>query len=464
MDFKEGAVSGGNGGGAGATPPRAPTDPPCGGVDRADEGLLAEALDAGDGAKTDGVDPMAETETTGRTGGGAKAPPAAARFLALAGGWWRGGDAKAAWFLTACMLALTVGQVVVPVLINLWSQNAFDALERRSMDDFLRITFLIGGVIAFNAANTVLHMKVKRRIQYSWRRHLTEKLLDSWVRAGRPKSLNGLVEAGDLDNPDGRVAEDVRISTEAAIDLVLSFTFCGLLLASFVHILWDLSWEVSIPVGGESVPVPGHLVWIALAYAGAGTVAAMLIGRPLAAAANKRQSREAGFRFGLARLRENAEEIDRTRSEPERRAELSGLLLRLKGGWDDQTNALSRMMFFSAAYSTLSVAFPIVIAAPGYVSGAITLGALMRTTQAFQQTIGALAWPIDNLPRAAEWKASALRVLGLWEALEAMPEAPAGGTAHEDAHAHGRAHARRRRGARRAAWVHEAVDVESGEA
>jgi putative ATP-binding cassette transporter len=98
----------------------------------------------------------------------------------------------------------------------------------------------------------------------------------------------------------------------------------------------------------------------------------------------------------------------------------------VRQGWDGQTKALAHMMVFSAAYSVLSAAFPILIVAPRYISGAITLGVLMQTSQAFQQTVSALSWPIDNLPRVAEWKASVERVLGLNDALSRLEREAAG--------------------------------------
>jgi putative ATP-binding cassette transporter len=134
-------------------------------------------------------------------------------------------------------------------------------------------------------------------------------------------------------------------------------------------------------------------------------------------ATNRRQGLEADFRFGLVQIRENAQSIALLHAESEERARLGKLLTGVRGGWRRQTGAWSDVMIFSAGYSVLSTAFPILIAAPRYISGAITLGVLMQTAQAFQQTVAALSWPIDNLGRYADLKASAERVLGLREAL-----------------------------------------------
>jgi putative ATP-binding cassette transporter len=146
----------------------------------------------------------------------------------------------------------------------------------------------------------------------------------------------------------------------------------------------------------------------------------MIVGQPLVRAVNRRQSFEADFRFGLARVRENAQSVALLHGESDERQRLCGLLGGVRLGWHGQTRALSNMMVFSATYSVLSAAFPILVAAPRYIAGAISLGVLMQTAQAFQQTVAALSWPIDNLPRAAEWKASVERVLGLHDALREL--------------------------------------------
>ena len=340
------------------------------------------------------------------------------RFLRVAGGYWTGDGRLAVWLLTAALVALTVGQVIVPVLINLWSERLFDALEQRSMDRFFTMIAVVGGIIVFNIVNAVLHLRVKRRLQMGWRDWLNRRLLEDWLRRGRHHQVAYL--PGDHDNPDGRIAEDIRIATEVAIDLGHSLTYCAMLLLSFTNILWMLSGHISVTAFGTELSVPGHLLFIALIYAAMGTTIALLVGQPLVDAVNRRQGYEADFRFGLARVRENGQSIALLHGEGAERGRLFGLFDGVTVGWNGQTRALGHMMVFSATYSVLSAAFPILVAAPRYIAGTITLGVLMQTAQAFQQTVGALSWPIDNLPRAAEWRASVERVLSPHEALERL--------------------------------------------
>ncbi|HTH16187.1 MAG TPA: SbmA/BacA-like family transporter, partial [Magnetospirillum sp.] len=136
--------------------------------------------------------------------------------------------------------------------------------------------------------------------------------------------------------------------------------------------------------------------------------------------ANMRQTVEANFRFGLVRVRENSEAISLLHGEPDERRRLSDLFVAVRRGFNLQTTALAKVFLFSSGYSVLATGFPILIAAPRFIAGAISLGELMQIAQAFQQMTSALSWPVDNLSKAAEWKASVERVLSLHNSLQTL--------------------------------------------
>ncbi len=345
----------------------------------------------------------------------------ARQFLALAGGYWHSEKKWSIRLLTGALVLLTVGQVVEPVLFNLWSERLFDALEQRSMDRFLWVAVMIAGIILFNIVVQMLHLRVKRRLQFGWRRWLSQQVLEQWLSRGRHHQLSYI--PGDHDNPDGRIAEDIRITTEYAVNLGHSLMYCAILLFSFTNILWMLSGSLSLHLAGVTVTIPGYLLYVAIFYAAVGTSVALALGRPLVRAVNRRQGLEADYRFGLVRVREHAQPIALLHAEKEERRHLVSLLRGVRAGWYGQTRALSIVTVFSSGYSVLCAAFPLLISAPRYISGAISLGVLMQTAQAFQQTVAALSWPVDNLGAAAEWKASVERVLGLKDALSRLDRA-----------------------------------------
>jgi len=340
------------------------------------------------------------------------------QFLSLALPYWNSEEKWRVRGMTALFVLLTMAQVIVPILVNLWSANLFNALEQRSMDRFMVQIGALLAILAVAMTITSTHLVVKRRMQVGWRRWLTRHMLDDWMADGRHYLVSHM--PGDHDNPDGRIAEDIRNTCESAIDLAHSLFYCLLLLISFTQILWSLSGVVTVTLFDTELPVPGHMVFVSMLYASAGTTAAVLIGRPLVRTVNMRQTVEANFRFGLVRVRENSEAISLLHGEPDERRRLSDLFTAVRHGFNLQTSALAKVFLFSSGYSVLATGFPFLIAAPRYISGAISLGELMQIAQAFQQMTSALSWPVDNLSKAAEWKASVERVLSLHNALQEL--------------------------------------------
>ncbi|MBN2751401.1 MAG: ABC transporter ATP-binding protein/permease [Rhodospirillaceae bacterium] len=350
----------------------------------------------------------AETSTTVAS---ERVPSFFRRFLGLAMPFWSSEDGWRLTGLGLALLILTVTQVAFPIALNVWNEKLFNALEEREMQRFEALIGVLFLIIVGNVLVTSTHLRVKRRLQVAWRQWLTYRVFRDWMSGGRQYLLNYV--PGDHDNPDGRIAEDIRITTEAAIDLAHSLFYSILLLISFTQILWTLSGPVLTTFGGLEVPLPGHLVWLAIVYSVLGTVVAWALGRPLVRAVDRRQTDEANFRFGLVHARENAMAIALLHGETGERRHFRSLFRRVVQAWDGQTWALTKLMYFTSSWSVLSMAFPFLVAAPRYITGMISLGILMQTAQAFGQMTAALSWPIDNLAGVAEWRASVERVLRL---------------------------------------------------
>ena len=191
------------------------------------------------------------------------------------------------------------------------------------MTQIVIVVLILAGGMATNTA----HLVVKRYLQLDWRRWLTQRLLTGWMENSR--HYQAVLVPGDHANPDGGIAEDVRIATEAAVDLASHLVYCVLLLASFVCVLWSLSGWIEV----AGVSVPGHLVVLAVGYAFLGSVTAFFLGRPLVRATDTRQSREANFRFGLVRAHENAEAISVARGEYSERDRLRAAFEPIAQSW-----------------------------------------------------------------------------------------------------------------------------------
>ena len=345
---------------------------------------------------------------------GARSPSFFRPFLRLAMPFW---TEPGQWWPRLVVLALVLvvfGQVALAVLLNVWSADLFDALERRSTEGAMRQIGIFALIVLGTMAANTAHLLTRRALQLGWRRWLTGRLFRTWMDDAHHYQASLI--PGNHANPDGRIAEDVRIATEGAIDLASSLLYCVLHLMTFVGILWSLSgW---IPLFG--VQVPGHLVALALLYAGSGAVVAFLLGRPLVRATDMRQTMEANFRYGLVQSRESAEPIALARGEHAERSRLAILFEAIAPAWRNQSTGLARIAVFSSGYSVLAGVLPLLVGTWRFLDGSLSLGRLVQSAQAFQQVTVSLSWPIDNLPRIAEWRASVERVLALEEAVQTV--------------------------------------------
>ena len=342
------------------------------------------------------------------------------QFIKLAGPFWYSENKSTIRSLTLALFMLTIMQIGIAVVITVWSADLFNALEQRSMSGLFTQIGLIVLIFGANIAVTTAHFKVKRRLQLDWRSWLTHHLIGKWMTDGRHYLVTHI--QGTHDNPDGRIAEDIRIATEAAIDLCHSLVYCWLVLISFTKILWTLSGTVTLNLLFFEIPIQGHLVWLAIIYAACASSLGWWLGRPYTLATDARQTVEANFRFGLVTARENSLAIALVHGEANEQSRFIELFKNIVHAWQRQTLAWSHLFMLTSGYSGLSMAFPILVSAPRYITGSISLGAWMQSAQAFQQTAGALSWPVDNMAKVAEWRASVERVLGLINGLDQLEQ------------------------------------------
>jgi putative ATP-binding cassette transporter len=319
---------------------------------------------------------------------------------------------------TLLLLLLTLAQVGLAVWINYWNRALFDALEQRSTRGVLVQIAVFALIFALSIAVTAVHLMVKRWLQLDWRAWLTERLVGRWLEDGRHFRLQ--FSEGQHDNPDQRIAEDIRIATESAVALAHTLVFSLLTLAVFIDILWTVSGSIVVP--GTHVQVPGYLVPLAFLYACVGGVLGWMFGRPLMRTTNDLQTAEATFRFGLSRAREHTEAIALMHGEPLEREWSVRRFRQVVRDWDRQSWAYLGLVSFSTGYGTLLPVFPILVAAPQYIAGAMTLGVLMQAAQAFQRLTSALSWPVDSMGEIARCRASADRVLSLYADMQRLDE------------------------------------------
>lgn len=335
--------------------------------------------------------------------------------------YWSSEERWAARGLLAVIIALNLGVVFITVWLTEVNGAIFNALQDKDQDAFIHQLLLFGGLALVYIAVAVYRLYLNQMLQIRWRRWLTERYLGEWM-AGQ--TYYRLQFAGTAtDNPDQRIAEDLRGFVQLTLSLTLGFMTNLVTLVSFLAMLWTLSGELTVPLFGTEITISGYMVWVALLYAAVGTWLTHRIGRPLARLNFDQQRYEADFRFALVRLRENAESIALQGGEAQEQRGFARRFARVVDNWWSIMRTQKRLVWFTSGYGQVAIIFPLLVAAPRYFSGAVQLGALMQTSQAFEQVQGALSWFIDAYVSLTEWHATTTRLIGFHQAMQEIRQA-----------------------------------------
>ena len=334
--------------------------------------------------------------------------------------YWFSEDRWAGRGLLLAVIVLNLMMVAINVLLNKWYNIFYNSLQDKNYDVFVTqlywFTLLAGSFVLV----AVYELYLNQMLQMRWRRWLTERYLTSWLTGGAYYRMQ--LVAGETDNPDQRIAEDVRLFIAGAnggggaLGLVIGGMRAVVTLVSFVAILWGLSGAFRLPWIG--LTIPAYMVWAALLYAIIGTWLTDRIGRPLVRLNFNQQRFEADFRFGLVRFRENAEGVALYRGEAD---ELRGFRERFGAvvqNWWGIMRQRKRLTAFTASYGQAAVIFPFVFAAPRFFRGEIQLGGLIQISQAFGQVQDSLSYLVSQYAEIAEWRAVIERLAGFERALE----------------------------------------------
>lgn len=341
-------------------------------------------------------------------------------FFSLALPYFRSEDRWIAGVLLAGIVAVELGLVAILVAVNEWNKRFFNALESRDWGA-AQLELLVFCVITLAAvvAGTLQYFFGQRLI-IRWRRWITERYVATWMAYGRHYRVR-LVEP-DVDNIHLRIAGDVLIFLTRTHELFTSLIGSIVTIVSFVAILRLLSATTPLPLFGSDFAFPGWLIVVAASYAAIGTLFTHLIGRPLIPLNFSQQRYEADFRFAIARATDQSEPVALMGGEAVERRELRQRFGNLVRNWTRLANRQSGLVGFIAGYARMSTVFPMLVVTPAYLSGAITLGALVQTALAFQNVEGALAYCISAYSKIAEWKAVMDRLAQFEAAMSAVDD------------------------------------------
>jgi putative ATP-binding cassette transporter len=346
------------------------------------------------------------------------------RFWISARGYWGKKGGRLAWAFSIGLLILIVGNVAFQYGINVWNRAIFDAIEKR---DSATVFYLTGiffplaiGSVLIGVAQVYARMGIQRR----WRAWLTSSVPTRWLANGRYYQLN--LVSGDHKNPEYRIAEDLRIATDSPVDFAAGVTSAFLSATTFIVVLWTIGGALTVTISGSSITIPGFLVIAAVLYAAIASGSIMTIGRSFVQVSEDKNQAEADFRYTLTRVRENGESIALLGGEEEERDGIDKTFTNVLRQWSRLAGQHMRTTLVSQGSSLIAPVVPILLCAPKFLDGSMTLGQVMQAASAFTIVQAAFGWLVDNYPRLADWNACARRIASLMMSLDGLERAERG--------------------------------------
>ncbi len=320
------------------------------------------------------------------------------------------------------LVLVNQAEVAINVRLSFFGRDWFNAIQAKDAKTFWSLLFtgfLFWAAIFIAAA--VLEYVVQSMLIIRWRRWLTHYYIEHWLDG--PTHYRMSLNANNFDNPDQRISEDVARFLDGgntggygiySYSILLISTLSSLV--SFAIILFDLSANFTIP--GTEIAVPGFLFWVALLYAGLGTIVTHLIGRPLTALFFQQQRYEADFRFSLVRLREYGEQVALLAGEAVEQRSSLGRFGNIFANYLAIVSRRKKLILFTASYGQISPFIPYIVAAPFYFAGKIELGVMQQTASAFGQVNSALTFFVTYYTSLADFRAVLARLSTFDDAID----------------------------------------------
>lgn len=341
------------------------------------------------------------------------------QFKRLAWPYFSPARSKAPLITLTVIILLTLFSVRMNVLFSFWYNGFYSAMQKLDAKAFWFMLLVFAVLATIHVARTLLNFYLRQAFLIRWRAWLTDAMIARWL--AKQSYFRSQYVEGSADNPDQRIQQDVDSFVTSSLNLSMGLLDAVVSLFSFTLILWTLSGALAL----FGIEIPRAMVFLVYLYVLIATVFAVKLGRPLIALNFLNEKFNANFRYALIRVREYGESIAFYRGEGiERGNLLSRFSDIISNMWAIVFRSL-KFQGFNLAISQAAVVFPFIVQAPRLLSGKITLGDMMQTSQAFGQVQDALSFLRSSYDDFANFRAVLNRLSGFLETLDAVERLPA---------------------------------------
>lgn len=306
-------------------------------------------------------------------------------------------------WLVLSLLILVLGVNALNVASSYVGRDFITALAERQTDRFVVEAGIYLAVFAACTVVAVYYRYTEERLGLIWRAWLTRQLVDAFLK---DRNYYCLKQQGAIENPDERIAEDVKSFTTTTLSFLLLIINGSVTIIAFSGVIWTIS------------PI---LFAVTLAYSIVGSYLAIKLGRPLIGLNYSLLDREANLRSGLIHLWENAEAVALGQREEHFRRRLNRRVDELTATGSRIINVHRNLGFFTTGYNYLIQVLPALVVAPLYLSGQVEFGVITQSAMAFAHLVGAFSLIVNQFQSISSFAAVIARLGSLGQVIESPP-------------------------------------------
>ncbi len=279
------------------------------------------------------------------------------------------------------------------IVVSLLQSMFWNSLNTKDLPKFQRLMVLYVAFVIIGPIVLALFEWVKARLALMWRGALTTHFVTGYLDDSTHYRLQA--RGSPVDNPDQRIADDIRTSTERCVRF-----FCVGIVAVFDLLVFSvLLYRVYPP-----------LLATVVIYSAIGTTVIAVVGRRLVPLNRQQLAREADFRYALIRVRESSESIAFYQGE---KAESTELKSRFNSLVDNALRLYGRsrdVTFFSTSHRYWAQVVPITIIGPAFFNGSLSLGSVSQMFFSFNHVLSSLGIAVSEFANLAEFSAGVRRL------------------------------------------------------
>ena len=313
-------------------------------------------------------------------------------------------ESKSGRWLFAGIVGITLLNSGVSVAFSYVGKDFWNALSSKDAANFYPMLAKYAAALVVGMPVSVLYRFQRERLAVAWREWMTDRTLQLY---SSNRVYYALERGGEVDNPDQRIAEDVRSFTAFSLQLFITIVTSIIDLVSFSFILYSIQPSLFIAI---------------ILYASFGTLITSALGRKLVGLNFLKLQKEANFRYSLVRLRENAESIAFYAGEDIEGREVSNRLEKVIDNRKDIIGAQRNLEFFTTSYQYFIQILPVWVVAPQFFAGSIQLGVVSQSVGAFNHILNDLSVIVNQFEQLSSFSAAIDRLSQFFAAIREADE------------------------------------------